>query len=116
MCIVCDQLPSLAHWTDVNPGASAEGGRQSFHRQLACLKAVGRHYGLEVSAELAGSAFVAADRKGHTVVCRNVDQVWAAMALMMGKDPDPLNPDLLDEFHRLRRTRLVLEIEERDEG
>ena len=116
MCIVCDQLPSLAHWTSVNPGASAEDGRQSFHRQLACLKAVGRHYGIEVSTELAGSAFVTADRKGHSVVCRNVDQVWAAMTVMTGKEPDPLNPDLLADFQRLRRARSVVETEERDEG
>ena len=100
MCIVCDQLPILEHWTEVTPGVSAESRRQYFHRRVACLKAVGEHYGLEISAELAGSVYVICDKKGDSVVCRNVDQIWGAMAPMIGKEPDPLDPDLLAEMQR----------------
>jgi hypothetical protein len=105
MCIACDQLPSLEHWTTFSPGKSTDGRSQHFHRQLACLKSIGEHYGLDIYLALAGSAYVTSDKKGHTVVCRNVDEVWNAVTLMIGERPDPLDVDLLARFQLIRRGR-----------
>ena len=102
MCMVCEYLPSLEHWTAVNPGTSPEGRQRSFHSQLACLVAVAKFYGLNVRSELAGSAYMTSDKKGKEVLCRNIDEIWAAMGELLGREPDALDPELVGLFESLR--------------
>jgi hypothetical protein len=69
-----------------------------FHQQIRAMRAVAQASGVDVVSELAGSAFLVSNKKGESVVCRNMEEVWGSIDALSSKPPDPMDPVFLDSL------------------
>ena len=104
MCGLCGVL-GASHWTDshATPGAFAEGqARTRRHERLYRIQLANRvlaHYGLQL-ADFQGTCFVLSNKTGRSEIVDDLMAVWPAAAQMIGRVPDPLDPDLVDRLER----------------
>lgn len=98
MCALCGVL-GVEHWTDM---ASFQGMEQRpharrqerFHR-VHLINAVLRHYGLRLD-DWQGASFVLQSRTGRSELVPDLMAVWQVAAQMLGRQPDPLDPGLIE--------------------
>ena len=115
MCVLCGQdFVAQAHWTDrhvedraraAEPGSDpveyqGERRRDRGHRTALTNQILG-HYGLKVE-DWGGSKYVLRDRKGRTELVQHLGALWPAVAKLVGRTPDPLDPDLLGALSAAR--------------
>ena len=104
MCGLCGVL-GASHWTDTHasPGAFAGGrGRTRRHERLHRVQLANRvlgHFALSL-ADFQGTSFVLSNRTGRSEIVEDMMAVWPAAAQMIGKAPDPLDPDLVARLER----------------
>jgi hypothetical protein len=101
MCSLCAVLGGSGHWTD----AAARSGvftrnvdalqrrRERAHR-VACASKVLSYYGLTLS-DWQASSFLLSTATGKTELVEDLGHLWAAAERLLGRNCDPLDPDLI---------------------
>lgn len=111
MCVLCGDILDQLHWTDQRRFADDEayvevGGlsrrNQAIERRrrMHLMTDVLDFYLLNVS-DWQGTHYVIANRKGSSVLARNLEEVWSTADELAGHTIDPFDPVLL-EFLRAR--------------
>ena len=101
MCSLCGVLGGAEHWADAHdrPGTFTRNtGPQERRRERARrVDRAGRilaPLGLMLS-DWDGAAFILSTRTGKTEVVDNLVHLWIAAERLIGRSPDPLDPELL---------------------
>ncbi len=92
MCALCGVILNQ-HW------AEQDGGRRARVFRAALLDRVLGHFGLAVQ-DWAGEVYVLRDRKGSSVVVKDVGAVWSEAERLLGRTLDPLDAALVAELSR----------------
>lgn len=109
MCILCGELVSSFHWSDMNfaeQKATISVGENAFARKRARLKRVKLlneilgFYGLKI-ADWQGSKFVLSDKKGQSVIVNDLGDLWDKARDLAKREIDALDDALL-EFLRAK--------------
>jgi hypothetical protein len=87
MCSLCNVLLN-DHW------AEQEGGRRGRVFRVRLLNRVLGFYGLRLD-DWSGRVWVLRDRKGRSVVVRDLGSLWVEAEQMAGRRLDPLDPELV---------------------
>lgn len=106
MCVLCWQFLSPDHWTEqqfdgqetaavVTAGNAREGARRRdrYHRTRV-LNQILSHYGLRLD-DWQSRSYVLRDRKGSTVMVRDLRDLWPAAQQLARRRLDPLEPQFL---------------------
>ena len=106
MCVLCWQFLSEGHWTEqqfddqdtaamVTAGNARERARRRdrYHRTRV-LNQILSHYGLRLD-DWQSRSYVLSDRKGSTVIVRDLGDLWPAAQQLARRRLDPLDPQLL---------------------
>lgn len=106
MCILCGELVSSFHWSDISFGSDMNlAGQKSsvnenaFSRKRARLKRVKllneilRFYGLKI-ADWQGSKFVLSDKKGQSLIVNNLGDLWDKARDLAKREIDALDSNL----------------------
>lgn len=107
MCGLCGVL-GASHWTDAHssPDAFADArGRTRRHERLYRVRLANQvleHFALSL-ADFQGTSFVLSNRTGRSEIVDDLMAVWPAAARMLGRVPDPLDPELVARFERPMR-------------
>ena len=116
MCVLCGELVSSFHWSDVNfkeQKAYVVVSENAKERKRARLKRVGLlneilcFYGLKID-DWQGSKFVLSDKKGQSVIVNDLGDLWDKARTLAKCDIDALDEALL-EFLRQNATNKALE-------
>lgn len=107
MCSLCGVLGGAEHWADAaaRPGVYTRNldridrRRERFGRVAAANRILAA-YSLTL-ADWQGSAYVLSSRTGKSEVVEDLGHLWKAAEAMIGRDCDPLDPDLIDRLERL---------------
>ncbi|ETD23000.1 hypothetical protein [Helicobacter macacae] len=107
MCILCGELVSSFHWSDISFGSDMNlAGQKSsvnenaFSRKRARLKRVKllneilRFYGLKID-DWQGSKFVLCDKKGQSVIVNDLGDLWDKAKDLAKREIDALDSNLL---------------------
>lgn len=109
MCILCGELVSSFHWSDISFGSDMNlTGQQSTisvnensrERKRARLKRVKllneilRFYGLKID-DWQGSKFVLCDKKGQSVIVNDLGDLWDKAKDLAKREIDALDSNLL---------------------
>ena len=113
MCVLCGELWSEDHWSEVAAAAdqAAPDGVVAFevHVQRRGQRLRDRAirarlvgivlggYGLQLQ-DWEGSSYILRDQKGNTAVVADLAAVWLAAERIIGRPLDPLEPTLLDRL------------------
>ncbi len=115
MCVLCSQsLWVDRHWTDQKhdtrePVATA-GSDQERHRRrdwqhrAQILNHILGHYGLSLD-NWQNRHYVLSDRKGRSEMVTDLGALWPAVAQLLGRPLDPLDPQLIDALSGNRPAR-----------
>lgn len=104
MCILCGELISSFHWSDVSFKESQSiitAGENAKERQRARLKRVNllnhilEFYALKI-ADWQGSKFLLSDKKGQQVIVNDLGDLWQKASMLIKKDLDALDERLLE--------------------
>jgi len=111
MCVLCWQFLSEGHWTEqqfdaqdaaatVTAGNAHERSRRRdrYHRTRV-LNQILSHYGLRLD-DWQSRSYVLSDRKGSTVMVRDLGELWPAAQQLARRQLDPLDPQLLETLSR----------------
>lgn len=106
MCILCGELVSSFHWSDINFGSDMNlAGQKSsvnenaFSRKRARLKRtkllneILRFYGLKID-DWQGSKFVLCDKKGQSVIVNDLGDLWDKARDLAKREIDALDSNL----------------------
>ena len=103
MCILCGELVSSFHWSDMNlvgQKATISVNENARERKRARLKRVKllneilRFYGLKI-ADWQGSKFVLSDKKGQSLIVNDLGDLWDKARDLAKRDIDALDNKLL---------------------
>ncbi len=103
MCILCGELVSSFHWSDMNfdrQKATISVNENARERKRARLKRVKLlneilgFYGLKI-ADWQGSKFVLSDKKGQSVIVNDLGDLWDKARDLAKRDIDALDSKLL---------------------
>ena len=103
MCILCGELVSSFHWSDMNlvgQKATISVNENARERKRARLKRVKllneilRFYGLKI-ADWQGSKFVLSDKKGQSVIVNDLGDLWDKARDLAKREIDALDNKLL---------------------
>lgn len=109
MCILCGELVSSFHWSDIGFGNEAnlaeqksmigvnENARERKRARLKRVKLLNEilcFYGLKIS-DWQGSKFVLNDKKGQSVIVNDLGDLWDKARDLAKKDIDALDSALL---------------------
>ena len=108
MCVLCGEFVSGPHWTDrkhedaVREGRISEGEYQTLRRRgrigrATMVSGILKNYGLRLD-EWSGAQYVLRDGKGRSEIVGDLGGVWAAAEKLLGRAPDPLDPELLERL------------------
>lgn len=104
MCILCGELVSSFHWSDVDfkeqkklisVGENAKERKRARLKRTRILNEILRFYGLQI-ADWQSSKFVLSDKKGKSVIVNDLGDLWDKAAALSGKDLDALDENLLE--------------------
>lgn len=103
MCILCGELVSSFHWSDVSfaeQKATISVNENARERKRARLKRVKLlneilgFYGLKI-ADWQGSKFVLSDKKGQSLIVNDLGDLWDKAKDLAKRDIDALDSKLL---------------------
>lgn len=103
MCILCGELVSSFHWSDMNlvgQKATISVNENARERKRARLKRVKllneilRFYGLKI-ADWQGSKFVLSDKKGQSLIVNDLGDLWDKARDLAKREIDALDNKLL---------------------
>ncbi len=103
MCILCGELISSFHWSDVDfkeQKSFIKVGENAKERQRARLKRVNllnqilEFYGLKI-ADWQGSKFLLSDKKGQQIIVSDLGDLWQKAQSLAKRDLDALDESLL---------------------
>lgn len=103
MCILCGELVSSFHWSDMNLAgqkSTISVNENSRERKRARLKRVKllneilRFYGLKID-DWQGSKFVLCDKKGQSVIVNDLGDLWDKAKDLAKREIDALDSNLL---------------------
>ena len=103
MCILCGELVSSFHWSDMNYAEQKsiigvnENARERKRARLKRVKLLNEilcFYGLKIS-DWQGSKFVLNDKKGQSVIVNDLGDLWDKARDLAKKDIDALDSALL---------------------
>ena len=102
MCILCGELVSSFHWSDMNlDGQKAtisvnENARERKRARLKRVKLLNeilRFYGLKIT-DWQGSKFVLSDKKGQSLIVNDLGDLWDKARDLAKRDIDALDSNL----------------------
>lgn len=103
MCILCGELVSSFHWSDMNLAgqkSTISVNENSRERKRARLKRVKllneilHFYGLKID-DWQGSKFVLCDKKGQSVIVNDLGDLWDKAKDLAKREIDALDSNLL---------------------
>ena len=106
MCVLCWQFLSEGHWTEQvfeaeddtmtgTAGSAREHARRrDRYQRTRILNQILRHYGLRLD-DWHSRSYVLSDRKGSTVLVRDLGEIWPAAQQLARRRLDPLEPQFL---------------------
>ena len=106
MCVLCWQFLSEGHWTEQvfeaednattgTVGSARERARRrDRYQRTRILNQILRHYGLRLD-DWHSRSYVLSDRKGSTVLVRDLGEIWPAAQQLARRRLDPLEPQFL---------------------
>ncbi len=108
MCVLCGELITQIHWTDklsgedeqsttIVGGASQRTRTRDHHHRVKILNEVLEFYGLNVRY-WAGNRYMISDRKGNSVLCTNLSEVWTEAQNLAGQPVDPTDSRLVNHL------------------
>jgi hypothetical protein len=110
VCVLCGEFVAAPHWTDRHVEDRARGSemdgfdyqrerRRDRARRASLANVVLGHYGLK-ARDWDGSRYLLSDGKGRSQLARDLGSLWPAAAMLAGRIPDPLDPDLQEAISR----------------
>lgn len=111
MCVLCWQFLSEGHWTEqqftnqdtaatVTAGNAQERSRRrDRYQRIRVLNHILSHYGLRLD-DWQSRSYMLSDRKGSTVIVRDLGDLWPAAQQLARRRLDPLDPQLLTALER----------------
>lgn len=109
MCILCGELISSFHWSDVNfkeektfviVSENAKERKRARLKRVKLLNEILCFYGLKID-DWQGSKFILSDNKGQSVIVNDLGDLWQKANELAKKDLDALDEALL-EFLRAK--------------
>lgn len=107
MCILCGELITQDHWTDVDisnnqkstvvVGENQRNRRRNRLRRVHISNNVLTHYGLHLN-EWNSSKFILKNKKGKTKIVHDLGALWPEVEQFINGPIDPLDPDLLEKI------------------
>jgi len=106
MCVLCWQFLSEGHWTEQvfeaeeNAATGTVGStreharRRDRYQRTRILNQILHHYGLRLD-DWHSRSYVLSDRKGSTVLVRDLGEIWPAAQQLARRRLDPLDPQFL---------------------
>ena len=106
MCVLCWQFLSEGHWTEQmfeaednattgTVGSARERARRrDRYQRTRILNQILHHYGLRLD-DWHSRSYVLSDRKGSTVLVRDLGEIWPAAQQLARRRLDPLEPQFL---------------------
>jgi len=106
MCVLCWQFFGEGHWTEQvfeaedNAATGTAGStreharRRDRYQRTRILNQILRHYGLRLD-DWHSRSYVLSDRKGSTVLVRDLGEIWPAAQQLARRRLDPLEPQFL---------------------
>ena len=106
MCVLCWQFLGEGHWTEQvfeaedNAATGTVGStreharRRNRYQRTRILNQILRHYGLRLD-DWHSRSYVLSDRKGSTVLVRDLGEIWPAAQQLARRRLDPLDPQFL---------------------
>jgi hypothetical protein len=116
MCVLCWQFLGEGHWTEQvfeAEGNAAPGTvgstrerarRRDRYQRTRILNQILRHYGLRLD-DWHSRSYVLSDRKGSTVLVRDLGEIWPAAQQLARRRLDPLEPQFLAALGQPDATR-----------
>lgn len=113
MCILCGELVSSFHWSDVSfaeEKATISINENARERKRARLKRVKLlngilcFYGLKID-DWQGSKFVLYDKKGQSIIVNDLGDLWDKAKSLAKQDIDALDINLLTFLHKSSTNR-----------
>lgn len=103
MCILCGELVSSFHWSDINfaeekaiisVGESAGERKKARLKRTKLLNEILRFYGLKID-DWQGSKFVLCNKKGQSVIVNDLGDLWDKAKDLAKREIDALDSNLL---------------------
>lgn len=103
MCILCGELVTSFHWSDINlaeekaiisVGESAGERKKARLKRTKLLNEILRFYGLKID-DWQGSKFVLCDKKGQSVIVNDLGDLWDKAKDLAKREIDALDSNLL---------------------
>ena len=103
MCILCGELVSSFHWSDMNlvgqkstisVNENARERKRARLKRVKLLNEILRFYGLKI-ADWQGSKFVLSDKKGQSLIVNDLGDLWDKARDLAKRDIDALDNKLL---------------------
>ena len=116
MCVLCWQFLSEGHWTEEvfeeedNAATGTVGSarerarRRDRYQRTRILNQILGHYGLHLD-DWHSRSYILSDRKGSTVLVRDLGEIWPAAQQLTRRRLDPLDPQLLAALGQPATTR-----------
>ncbi len=104
MCILCGELVSSFHWSDVNfkeqkafvvVSENAKERKRARLKRVKLLNEILCFYGLKIE-DWQGSKFVLSDKKGQSVIVNDLGDLWDKARNLAKRDIDALDKNLLE--------------------
>ena len=93
MCSACGFPPALGHWTDAGGETAHDRLRIRFSRAALLAKLV-QPMGAKVADLGSQPGLQISNGLGQTVICENLEEVWAQIEALTGVPFDPLTSAL----------------------
>ncbi|STQ86288.1 hypothetical protein LS73_000560 [Helicobacter muridarum] len=93
MCILCGQMISSFHWSDMKEMDSQEYKRSKL-KKARIISEILQFYGLYFKI-WQNSKFIISDKKGKTIIVDDLGELWARVEEILGMSADPLDANLL---------------------
>ncbi|MDL0105192.1 hypothetical protein [Campylobacter vicugnae] len=109
MCVLCGELVSALHWSDLGGnGSTITVGDTQGQRLKSRLKKVKyankilSFYALKLS-EWQNSKYILSNKTGKSVIVNDLGDLWSKAESMLGRNLDILEPKLLEHIKQCQR-------------
>lgn len=96
MCVLCGEMISSFHWSDVNFKDSKQEERKRLRlKKTVMLNKILKFYGLTLM-EWQNAKFILSDKKGQTVIVNDLGDLWTKADKLSSKELDVLDDEFLN--------------------